>query len=100
MKPLAIARRGDRGDDRGVEVVHDAVAIRERVAVAARERQAARRRLLVGHADRSLEGRPRIAVARIERVVDLADVVRPAALVEARGVGAAEQLPRRRSGSW
>jgi hypothetical protein len=74
-------------------VVHDAVAIGKRVAVAARERQAPRRRLLVGVADRSLERRPRVAVARIERVVDLADVVRPAALVEARGIGATEQLP-------
>ena len=90
---LAVARGGDRSHDRGVEMVHHAVAIGQRVAVAAREGETARRRLLVGVADRSLESRPRVAVSRIERVVDLADVIRPAALVEARGVGAAEQLP-------
>ena len=92
--PLAIAGRGDRGGDGGVEVVHHAVAIGQRVAVAARKRQAARRGLLVGHADRALESRPGIAVARVERVVDLADVIGPAAFVEASRVGAAKQLQR------
>ena len=38
-QPLAVARRGDRGGDRGVEVVHHAVAIGQHCAVAARERQ-------------------------------------------------------------
>ena len=56
------------------------------------EHQAARGRLLVGHADGALVHRPRLAVAGIERVVDLADEVGEAALVEARGVGAAERV--------
>ncbi len=91
---LAVAGGRDRRGDGRVEVVHHPVAIGEGEAVAAREREAAGRGLLVRHADRALERRPRVAVARIERVVDLAHVVRPAALVEPGPVGLAEEVPR------
>ena len=63
--------------------------------VAAREREAAGRGLLVGHANRALEDRPRLAVSGIEGVVDLADEIGPAALVEALAVGAPEEIERR-----
>ena len=89
---LAVAGGGDRGGDRRVEVVHHAVAVGHHGAVVAGERQRPRRRLLVGHADRAVEHRPAVAVAGVEAVVDLADVVGPAALVEAGGVGPAEQV--------
>ena len=92
QQALAIAGGRVGGRDGGVEVMHDALAIRQRGVVVAGEDQPARRRLLVGHADGAVEDRPRLAVPGIERVVDLADEVREAAIVEARGVGAAERL--------
>ena len=94
QEPLAVARGGHRGRDRRVEMVHDAVAIGQRLAVAPRKGQPAGRGLLIRHADRPLHGRPRIAVAGVEGVVHLADVVGPASLVEPRGVGPAKEVPR------
>ncbi len=89
---LSILRRGNRRRDRRVEVMHHAVAIGERGVVGSLEGEAARRRLLVGHADRAVEHRPGVAVAGIERVVDLADEIEPPALIETGGVGAAEEV--------
>ena len=89
---LAVGGRRVGGRDGRVEVVHDSLAVGEGRVVVAREDQAAGRCLFVRHPDRAVEDRPRLAVPGIERVVDLADEVREAAIVEARGVGAAKRL--------
>ena len=91
-QPLAIAGGGDGRRDGGVEVMQHAVAEGQDGAVGAGKRQRARRGLLVGHADRAVQHRPTVAVTGIEPVVDLAHVVGPAAFIEARGVGPAEEL--------
>ncbi len=87
---LAVARGGDRGRERGGRVLDDAPTQSEQRAVAPTVDQAARRGLLVGHADRPLEDRPALAVAGVEGVEDLAHEVGEAVRVEAPGVVASE----------
>jgi hypothetical protein len=91
-EPRAIARGRVSSRDSRVEVMHDALPVGQRGVVVTLEDEPASGRLLVGHADGAVEDRPRLAVARIERVVHLADEVREAAVVESRGGGAAEGL--------
>jgi hypothetical protein len=91
---LAVARSGDGRRHRRREVLRHGELVGEDGVVIPAEGQPARRRLFVGHRHGAVESRPGVAVARIERVVHLADEVREPAPVELRRVGAAEHVER------
>ncbi len=92
---LALEGRGVRGGHGGSEVLDDAVHVGQKAAVAASDGEAAGRRLLERHPDRTLGHRPGHAVAGIERVEHFAREIRKATIVEGRADGLAKHLQRR-----